>query len=665
MATTPGQRFVRRHDAARSSTSNTTAADISYDTAVLSEGGYSWASPEVTVDEAGLYLCVYDLGQVDVASTRAVGTLVPSINTVDQSRFRATHRYLRNSGGAEGASIGMAILDLAVNDDVKVRNPGVLTPTDAVGNYATRVNYGGAIQLVRLNAGNFTHVERTADAAEVGTSNINTTRPWLDASGTWTTITYNSEVNDDDGLYPGTGGDLTLAANTKYMIVWGVTCYSTDASRHTYAARLQIGGTNVQSCTGYQRNTSSQGPPMCGVYLHETGGSSETLRLQATHETEGGDAGTPNVADAYLQVLELPADAEWIHVDNGATDSLTTALAGTGTYYDTPLSSTFRADGDSNLSLDGANDAVQNDSGGSLPVLAIGWHRWDRDTGASGTRKMPWSRWDNGGAAVGYGVAGAFSRGQQSGDDCWQAHYCSAALMDMANGADLSFQANEPASAANSDMGVYASTSRHFLGVQVLNLNTLAPAGGTNTDIPAAAGSFSLTGNDLSIDLGVQPAVGSYAWAGYDLNISQSVGIGLEAGSFAWAGQDADIALDIGLALDSETYAITGYDASIGAGVSIDMDAGAFSLTGYDIEISEGGNVPLESGSFSLTGYNTRKNFTLNLSPSDAVLHNSHPIKINVRTWEIRHQRLKVTNKTLNNAALSKSPFFTTQVPRD
>lgn len=481
MAITPGQRFVRRHNAARTTTSNTTAADIAYDTAVLSEGGYSWSSPEVTVDEAGLYLTIFDIGQVQLASTRAVGTLVPSINATDQTRFRATHRYLRNSGGDEGASIGMCVLDLAASDDVKVRNPGVLTPTDAVNNYATLASFGGALQLIRLPDGNLTHVERTVDAAEVGTSNINTTRPWLDSSGTWTTITYNSEIQDDDSLYSGSGGDITLAANTKYMVVWGATIYSTDASRHTNVVRLQINSNNVQSGSGYQRNTASQGPPICGMYLHETGGSTETLRLQATHEIEGGDAGTPQVSDAYLQIIELPSSAEWIHVDNGATDSMTTALASVIAAYDTPLSSTLRADGDSNLSLDSVNDAVQNDSGGSLPVLAIGWHRWDRDSGASGIRKMPWTAWDNGGTFVGYGVASAFSRGQQSSDDTFQAHYCSAATMDLADGADLTFTAGDAASSSNADMGIYASTSRYFLGVQVLNLETLVTAGGEDT----------------------------------------------------------------------------------------------------------------------------------------------------------------------------------------
>ncbi len=475
-----GQRFIRRQNAARTSTANATAADVSYDTAVISEGGYTYNGPDVEVDTAGRYLCIFDIGQVDLASTRAVGTLVPRINgTTDQTRFRATHRYLRNSGGSQqGASIGKCILDLAANDNVRVRNPGALTPTDAVGNYATNATYGGALQLIRLPDTDWTHVERTADAAEVGTSNINATRPWLDSSGTWTTVTYNSEINDDGALYPGTGGDLTLAANTKYLIVFGATCYSTDASRHTYCLRLQVDGNNVQSLSAYQRNTASQGPPMNGMYLHETGGTTETLRMQATHEIEGGDAGTPQVADAYMQVIELPSSAEWIHADNGAADSMTTALASLTTWYDTPLSSTFRADGDSSLSLDGANNAIQNDSGGTLPILAIGWHRWDRDAGTSGTRKNPWTRWDNGGTAVGYGVAGAFSRGQQSTDDCWQAHYCSVAAMDLANNADLSFQAQDEASAANSDMGIYASTSRYFLGVQVLNLDTLDAAGG-------------------------------------------------------------------------------------------------------------------------------------------------------------------------------------------
>ena len=621
-----GDRFVRRHNAARSSTSNTTAADISYDTAVISETGYSWSSPEVTVTDAGRYLCIFDIGQVDLASTRAVGTLVPSINSTDQTRFRATHRYLRNSGGAqEGASIGKCILDLSASDAVKVRNPGALTPTDAVGNYATNAGYGGGLQLIRLPDNDWTHVERTSDAAEVGTSNINTTRPWLDSSGTWTTVTYNSEINDDAGLYPGSGGDLTLAANTKYLIVFGATCYSTDASRHTYCLRLQIGGNNVQSLSGYPRNTASQGPPMNGMYLHETGGSTETLRMQATHETEGGDAGTPQVADAYMQVIELPSSAEWIHVDNGASDSLTTALAGLTTWYDTPLSSTFRADGDSNLSLDGTNNAVQNDSGGTLPVLAIGWHRWDRDSGASGTRKNPWTRWDNGGSAVGYGVAGAYSRGQQSGDDTFQAHYCSVATMDLANGADLSFQCNDEASGSNADMGVYASTSRYFLGVQVLNLDTLSTTSDTNVDantetltlttyqagitldVNVSANTEALTlatqQATITLDVNVDASTAALSLATNQSTITYDRNVEASTAALTVATQQATVSLDRNISATTATLTLTALAASISLGVNVNTNVAALDLQTQPATISLDKDIQTSLETLSLTTY--------------------------------------------------------------
>ncbi len=592
-----GDRFVRNHTAARTSTSNTTAANLTYNNTLINDdvASYTYTGPHFTVTDAGRYLFVFDIGQVDLASTRAVGTLVPRIGSVqtDLPRFRATHRYLRNSGGAqEGASIGMCILDLPASEQVRVRMPGTLSPTDAINNYATNVNYGGAMQCIRLPDTDWTHVERTSDAAEVGTSNINTTRPWLVGSGTWTKITYNSEVNDDGALYPGTGGDLTLAANTKYLVVWGVTCYSTDASRHTYVAGLNIDGNRVQTGSGYQRNTASQGPPMCGMYLHETGGTSETLYLEATHETEGGDAGTPNVSDAYLQVIELPSSAEWIHVDNGATDSLTTALTSLTTWYDTPLSSTFRADGDSNLSLDSANNAVQNDSGGSLPVLAIGWHRWDRDSGSSGTRKNPWTRWDNGGTNLGYGVAGAYSRGQQSSDDTFQAHYCSVVTTDLANGADLSFQVNDEASATQGDMGIYASTSRYFLGVQVLNLETLTAAGGTDVDAEP-------TGAEISGDAGTSSSTAGASQTLTGAEISADAGASTSTAGASQNLTGAEAAGEPG-AVDAqtstgETAPVTGAEAAGEAGATTQTGDANHTLAGAEAA-GEAGTVQAEAG---------------------------------------------------------------------
>ena len=634
MAIDAGDRFVRRHNAARGSTSNTTAADITYDTAVLDDSGYTWSSPEVTVDTAGLYLYIADLGQVDVASTRAVGTHVPAVNTVNQNPLGiASHRYLRNSGGAEGASIGMAILDLAASDDVKVRNPGSggIGQIDILGNYATRASYGGGIQLIRMPDGNLTHLERdNVNSADPGVSNINTTRPWIDSSGTWGKLTWGAEVQDDDNLAADLNGNITLKANKKYLIVWTAVHYSTDASRHAYVTALNIAGTRVQTASSYQRNTASQGPPMCGMYLHEVGGTNETAFLEATQESEGADAGTPQFRHGAIQVLELPDSAEWIHVDNGTTDSLTTALAGTGTYYDTPLSSTLRADGDSNLSLDGANNAVQNDSGGALPVLAIGWHRWDRDSGASGTRKMPWNRWNNGGSALGYGIAGAYSRGQQSGDDTFQAHYVGAATMDLANAADLKFQANEPASGANADMGVYASTSRYFLGVQVLNLETLVAGGSDATGVMAkqdysetlysqtvsADGNTTLSKQDYTQNIysfsviegqGVSPTINKIAFTESLFPVSATGGAltTLSKLSYLEALYGLTVIGEATTTLNKQSYSQGIYSLAITGDSTALLNKLGYSLNQYPIAAQTGGSVivALNKQDFSMTLY--------------------------------------------------------------
>ncbi len=476
-----GDRFVRRQNAARASASNLTAADIGYDTAVISEGGYgAWGAGETDttrVDTAGKYLWIADYGRVaDLLSNRGVGTIVPVVDGVTQEPVGlATHRYLRGAGGAnEGASIGFGILDVAIDSDIGAHKPGAILSVDAAGSFATDATAGGALQLMRLPDGDFLHLERSTDQA-ITSSVINTTRPWVDSSGTWTKLTWPTEVSDDGAWHAASSGDVILPAGTKFLIVWNTSIYSSGNQRKCFVTRLSINGTIHQSGSGYQRLTSSQGPPATGMFLYETGGGAETLFLEATEEEETSTTETPQFADGALQVIALPPSTEWVHVDNGATDSLTTALAGLLLWDETPLSSTFRADGGSNLSLDAANNAVQNDSGGTLAVLALGWHRWDRDA-TNTTRKVPWVRWNNNGTVLDYGIGGAYSRGAQGTADTWQAHYCSAAMLDMAAAADLTLEVNDPAGAANSDMGVYASTNRHFLGMQVLDVSSLVGA---------------------------------------------------------------------------------------------------------------------------------------------------------------------------------------------
>lgn len=483
MVTAIGDRFVRRQASARTTISWVTTADLAVDTAVIEDGtGYgTWSSNEIDVDTAGKYLCIAGLGRTGGTTTRGRGFTGIVVNGTLQGRVGlAGNHYERNTGTAQDANgHGFGILDLSASDTVGMSVDSTTVTTDS-GEFTTAANDGGGFQLLRLPDGDFCHLERTSGLT-IGNSNIDSTRPWLDSSGTWTKVTWPTETADDGNWHAASSGDVTLPANGKFLVVWNVLALTTENTRSALVARLNINSVNRQYSSCYLRGSVSADEGMAsGIYLHETGGSTETLYVEATQECNDATIGDATVTGA-LQIIELNSGAEWIHIDNGTTDTGTSDLASTSTWYTAAMSSTFRSDGNSDLSLDGANNAVQNDSGASMPVLAIGWENWDRDSNTNSTRKIPTARF-NDGSAINYGWNGQYSRGNGT-DNVWHASFCIASLHDLANGADLSMEHQCRSTAANADMGIYASTAsnRHFLGIQVLNLSTIVPAAGGKT----------------------------------------------------------------------------------------------------------------------------------------------------------------------------------------
>jgi hypothetical protein len=476
MVTTVGQRFVRRQSAARANVSFTTAADLGYDTAVLSEGGYgTWGSDEVTVDTAGKYLCVHGLGRPRSSGTaRSQGYSAIVVNgTLNGIHGLSGSYYQRNTGSAlEGGGIGTAILDLASSDAVGSRIAGT-TYGSAVGDFDTNANDGSGIQLVKLpDGGDFMELERSTNQS-ISNSDIDATRPWADSSGTWTKITWPTENSDTGAWHAASSGDVTLPANKKFLICWALLGSTAENTRSALVARLNINSANRQYASQYLKGTANTDGIANGMMLWETGGSSETLYIEATQECNDTAIGTCNITDGSLQVIELNDGAEWIHVDNGTTNTGTTDLAGTSTWYTMVLSSTFRSHGLSDLSLDNANDAVQNDSGASMPCLAITWQNWDRDANTNTTRKIPNVRF-NDGAAITYGWGGGYNRGNNT-DNVWHSAFTAAALIDLANAADLTVEHQDTSTGSNADMGIYCSgaSNRHMLGFQVLDISTL------------------------------------------------------------------------------------------------------------------------------------------------------------------------------------------------
>ena len=511
MAMIPGAKFVRRQDGARTSVSNTTVARYSYDTAVADEGsGFgTWTSDAVSVDTAGRYLIIHGTGEVADGATRSVGTssvLVDGTTSLGLNGL-TTHRYLRGSGGAdEGVSLGVAIVDASAGETYGSRIDGT-TFSDAVGDFDVKANIsGGAFQVVYLGTGDLCQVSRST-AQSVALSNIPAVRPWLESSGSWTAVSWPTEDSDPAGWHSAASSDIVIPANTKVAIAWTLRVESSDASRQSGIARLVIDGVSRQYSSAYHRNTASQGAVANGLLFWETGASSETLYIEATQEAEGTDNGTLTVTGS-LSVCELPSSTEWVHVDNGLTDSNTSSLAGTSTWYESPLSSTFRSDGNSRLSLIGASDAVRNSTAGSLSVLAVGSLKWDRDT-TTNSRKVPASTVAIDGSPVMAGIGGAFSRGQQSNDDTFNANLWCGAAVDLAAGSDLTLVTRDRANSSNNGMGLFASTgsNRHFLGFQVLDLQTLDAAATHNLSAPTLSSSVSVPAATVSRTITLSPAV--------------------------------------------------------------------------------------------------------------------------------------------------------------
>ena len=487
MAVAVGDRFVRRHAAARSSTSWTATADLPVDTAVIEDGtGYgTWTSDEISVDTAGKYLCIAGLGRTGGTTTRGSGFTGIVVNgTLEGLPGLAGNYYERNTGTAQDSNgLGAAILDLSASDTVGM-SIDAATASEINGAFTVAANDGGGFQLLRLPDGDFCHLERST-ALNISNSNIDSTRPWTDSSGTWTKVTWPTETADDGNWHAASSGDVVLPANSKFLVVWTLLCNTAENTRAALVARLNINSTNRQYGSGYMRGSANQDTVAMGVYLHETGGSTETLYVEATQECNDATIGQATVKGA-LQIIKLNSGAEWIHVDNGTTDTGTSDLASNSTWYGLTLSSTFRAHGASDLSLDDTNDAVQNDSGASMPILAIAWENWDRDANTNTSRKIPTARF-NDGSAINYGWHGGYNRGNGT-DNVWHSAFCIAALHDLANAADLTVEHQDRSTNSNADMGIYCSSAsnRHMLGFQVLDLGTLA-ASPQNVAIVAAS----------------------------------------------------------------------------------------------------------------------------------------------------------------------------------
>lgn len=170
----------------------------------------------------------------------------------------------------------------------------------------------------------------------------------------------------------------------------------------------------------------------------------------------------------------------------------------------------------------------------------------------------------------------------------------------------------------------------------ITNGATLFPFGGGSATLTCDAGSFTLTGGDVSMQEGSAQTgglvvgsstsfvgegyvgageassgspytltcdAGAFTLTGGTVGLKQGYVLPIGAGSFTLTGSDA--LRDLSMSLAAGSFTLTGQDITLtpsGTPAVLTADAGSFTLTGGAVGLKQGYVLPIAAGSFTLSG---------------------------------------------------------------
>jgi hypothetical protein len=128
-------------------------------------------------------------------------------------------------------------------------------------------------------------------------------------------------------------------------------------------------------------------------------------------------------------------------------------------------------------------------------------------------------------------------------------------------------------------------------------------AANTNTSISHNVGSFSVTGQEVAISpttVITVDAAGSFTLTGQDLNFDVQDNFVADEGTFTVTGQNVIVATSIAHAEGS--FALTGQDAGLVVAEQLPVDSVTYTITGQDVNFDVSDNFVAEAGAFIVGG---------------------------------------------------------------
>lgn len=119
---------------------------------------------------------------------------------------------------------------------------------------------------------------------------------------------------------------------------------------------------------------------------------------------------------------------------------------------------------------------------------------------------------------------------------------------------------------------------------------------GANQEDGALAWLIFAPGYQISTD------AGSYSVTGQDVTLSHGYTVAVDAGSYAVSGQDVTLSKGQTLAIDAGSYALTGADVTLAHAWAVPVDAGSYAISGAAVDLLHGRVVAVDAGSYAVTG---------------------------------------------------------------
>ncbi len=315
-----------------------------------------------------------------------------------------------------------------------------------------------------------------------------------DGGTAWNDVPFDSATESGSSISQQTSTTIDLAANSEYLLLYSVAYDNSSTSRTARFTQLISGSSHIPGSYGYgyMRTSSDQYGDPNSMLLYRTGGSTETIKLQARRSLLGSPVDgtvTRRINASGLWIIKLPSYVEsFISYDStGGQDATLSAF--NANIFETEVSGN-----DSAFLSKSSNSALSaSEASDALLMSSVYIAR----ASSNGTRLTREAVWKVNGSNQAQGAHGSYNRGAYGGKDVYDSVLNPIGLFSLGSSDSINLEIGETLDSGWDDGGGSPTTQGGYVGFSALNLDSLSvPLPGAPVLYPDDAGSNQIAFNN-------------------------------------------------------------------------------------------------------------------------------------------------------------------------